>query len=418
MCCWGLAIVGTMAWRNRQQAGFSPNDLCEALDLLWESRQKQNKGPPNKPPAGARRPGDRPDRKAQNTRPMSERAERTDAQWLCSGCKAPNWTTRQVCRSCQKARPQELTPQKPPPPRSTSGASKAAPPTSYAAAVKGESTAPKSPDKDKAKEDKEAIKEKAESLQQILDDLPEDSLVRPDLEAQLQSLQGQLEDKRSKGARLDSAEARLRRAEAALAKKEQALEDAAKALEEAKQEADEAQKALEEVRAIMVPNTVAEPQEEEETVLKLGLADVHDLHKLLHNLQARIHNSSEAERPAKKSRDNTGAGAAQPQDDTQTNEILHKALGNLVAVVQAHQPPQAVGPATPAASQAPTQPGQVGHMPGGGTPGAPPARANPATPPASQSVLAPGVDTVASTAVDGDTQMGGDTQASAQNRST
>ena len=180
---------------------------------------------------------------------MSERAERTDAQWLCSGCKAPNYTTRQVCRSCQKARPQELTPQKPAPPRSTSGASKAAPPTSYAAAVKGESTAPKTPEKDKAKEDKEAIKEKAESLQQILDDLPEDSLLRPDLEAQLQSLQGQLEDKRSKGARLDSAEARLRRAEASQAKKEQALEDAAKALEEAKQETEEAQKALEEVRA-------------------------------------------------------------------------------------------------------------------------------------------------------------------------
>ena len=228
-----------MAWRNRQQAGFSPDDLCEALDLLWENRQKQNKGPPNKPPASARRSGDKPDRKAQNTRPLSERAEKTDAQWLCSGCKAPNWTTRQVCRSCQKARPQELTPQKPAPPRSTSGASKAAPPTSCAAAVKGESTAPKNPDKDKAKEDKEAIKEKAESLQQVLDDLPDDSLLRPDFEAQLQSLQGQLEDKRSKGARLDSAEARLRRAEASQAKKEQALEDAAKALEEAKQETEE-----------------------------------------------------------------------------------------------------------------------------------------------------------------------------------
>ena len=123
-----------------------------------------------------------------------------------------------------------------------------------------------------------------ESLQQVLDDLPEDSPLRPDFEAQLQSLQGQLEDKRSKGARLDSAEARLRRAEASLAKKEQAMEDAAKALEEAKQEAEEAQKALEEVRASMVPNTVAEQPEEDETVLKLGLADVHDLHNLLHNL--------------------------------------------------------------------------------------------------------------------------------------
>ena len=274
------------------------------------------------------------------------------------------------------------------------------------------------PRQDKAKEDKEAIKEKAESLQQVLDDLPDDSLLRPDFEAQLQSLQGQLEDKRSKGARLDSAEARLRRAEASLAKKEQALEDAAKALDEAKQEADEAKKTLEEVRATMVPNTVAEPNEEEETVLKLGLADVHDLHKLLHNLQARIHNSSEAERPAKKSRDNTGAGTAQPQDETQTNDILHRALGNLSAVVQAHQPQQVVGPATPAASQAPTLPGQVGHTPGGGTPGAHPAKTNLPPPAASQSVLAPGGDTVASTEVDGDTQMGGDTQASAQSRGT
>ena len=54
-------------------------------------------------PRGQARP------KAQNTRPYSERAEKTDAQWLCSGRKAPNWTTRQVCRACQKARPQELT---------------------------------------------------------------------------------------------------------------------------------------------------------------------------------------------------------------------------------------------------------------------------------------------------------------------
>ena len=137
---------------------------------------------------------------------------------------------------------------------------------------KGESTAPKSQDKDKAKEDKEAVREKTESLQQVLDDLPEDSPLRPDVEAQLQNLQGQLEDKRSKGARLDSAEARLRRAEASLAKKEQAMEDAAKALEEAKQEAEEAQKTLEEVRAIMVPNTVAEQPEEEETVLKSSSA--------------------------------------------------------------------------------------------------------------------------------------------------
>ena len=207
------------------------------------------------------------------------------------------------------------------PPRSANGASKAAPPTSYAAAVKGESTAPKSQDKEKAKEDKEAIKEKAESWQQVLDDLPDESPLRPEVEAQLQSLQGQLEDKRSKG------------------------------------------------RA----------QEEEETVLKLGLADVHDLHNLLHNLQARIHNSSEAERPAKKSRDNTGAGTAQPQDDTQTNEILHRALGNLGAVVQAHQPQQAAGAAPPAASQAPTLPGQVGHMPGGSTHA--PALQRPTSPP-------------------------------------
>ena len=41
-----------------------------------------------------------------------------------------------------------------------------------------------------------------------------------------------------------------------------------------------------------------EEPEEDETVPKLGLADVHDLRNLLHNLQARIHNSSEAERPA------------------------------------------------------------------------------------------------------------------------
>ena len=92
------------------------------------------------------------------------------------------------------------------------------------------------------------------------------------------------------------------------------MEDAAKALEEAKQEADEAQKTLEEVRATMVPNTLAEKPEEAETVLKLGLADVHDLRNLLHNLQARIHTA--ARRNGRPRRAGTARERARPSPKT------------------------------------------------------------------------------------------------------
>ena len=123
----------------KQAAGFlSRRPLRSSRPVMGKQGSTQQT------PGGRTAPGDKPDRKAQ-------RAEKTDAQWLCPGCKAPNWTTRQVCRSCQEARSQEL-PQKPPPLRSANGANKAAPPTSYAAAVKGESTAPKNQNKDKTKD--------------------------------------------------------------------------------------------------------------------------------------------------------------------------------------------------------------------------------------------------------------------------
>ena len=92
----------------------------------------------------------------------------------CVQMQGTQLNTRKVCRSCQKTRPHEH-PTNPPTPRSASGASKAAPTTFYADVVKGESMAPRTPNKDKAKEDKEAVKEKAESLQQVLDDVPDDS---------------------------------------------------------------------------------------------------------------------------------------------------------------------------------------------------------------------------------------------------
>ena len=88
--------------------------------------------PHQQTPQGARRRRENAD-KANNTRPLSEGAEEAEAQWLRAGCKAPNWTARTVCRSCQRARPQEHPTHNVTPPRSASGASKAAPPTSYAA---------------------------------------------------------------------------------------------------------------------------------------------------------------------------------------------------------------------------------------------------------------------------------------------
>ena len=186
-----------MAWRNKQQ-GFSPDDLCEALDLLWDNHQT---GLPIMPEGQASR------------------------------AHAPKASTTTLGEWCQQGCPAHLL-------------------RRNAAAVKGESTAPKSQDKHKAKEDKEAIKEKAESLQQVLDDLPDASPLRPDFEASCKACRGSSKTKEARGPgwtlpKHGFAEPKLP------GKKEQAMEDAAKALEEAKQEAEEAQKALEEVRATM-----------------------------------------------------------------------------------------------------------------------------------------------------------------------
>ena len=63
-------------------------------------------------------------------------------------------------------------------PRPSATPSCAAQPTSYSAAEKGESSAPKPTRKEETREDKEAVKEKAESLQQMIDDLPEDSQLK------------------------------------------------------------------------------------------------------------------------------------------------------------------------------------------------------------------------------------------------
>ena len=149
--------------------------------LLWENRQMQSKGSNSNPPKGARRRGENQDHKANNTRPLSERAEATETQWLCAGCKAD-----------RAKRPGHKSTQ--PPPRSANGVGNAALSTSYA-----------NPRQRQNQGRQRIVKEKAESLQQALDDLPEDSPLHSNLE------------------------------------KEQAMEDAAKAVEKAKQEAEEAQ---------------------------------------------------------------------------------------------------------------------------------------------------------------------------------
>ena len=193
------------------------------------SAKGQGKG--NAKPPGAR--------KAENLKPHSERASPTVEEVSCIKCKAYNWTSRCVCRSCGTALPQgnkavTYPPSSGPATVKSGGASSssvASSGLSYAAVAKG------APGQAEPKTDDKAVKtQKADKLEALLATLDPKDPLREDLQPQLDQLRNDLRDPRQPGARLDSAVAKKRKAEAKVAKCEEALRQAEESLRLAKEE--------------------------------------------------------------------------------------------------------------------------------------------------------------------------------------
>ena len=219
------------------------------------SAKGQGKG--NAKPPGAR--------KAENLKPHSERASPTVEEVSCIKCKAYNWTSRCVCRSCGTALPQGNKAVTPPPSSGpatvksggASSSSVASSGLSYAAVAKG------APGQAEPKTDEKAVKtQKADKLEALLATLDPKDPLREDLQPQLDQLRNDLRDPRQPGARLDSAVAKKRKAEAKVAKCEEALRQAEESLRVAKEENTAADSELKAAReaASPTPPPPAHPQ--------------------------------------------------------------------------------------------------------------------------------------------------------------
>ena len=197
------------------------------------------------------------ERKATNLKPLSERATPTVEEVSCTRCKAHNWTSRRVCRSCGAPLPQgnsqpqpHLTPTAQAKtsvgvPSSSSVASSG---LSYAAVAKG-ATGQADPKKD----DKTVLAQKADKLENLLATLDDADPLRKDLQPQLDQLRKDLRDPRQPGARLDSAVAKQKKAEAKVARCEEALRQAEDSLRLAREERAAADSELKAAREAAAP---------------------------------------------------------------------------------------------------------------------------------------------------------------------
>ena len=231
------------------------HSITQLTQAIGKTSTPQGKGQGKGPAKGqgkgnARAPGAR---KAENLKPYSERAGPTVEEVSCIECKAYNWTSRCVCRSCGTALPRGNK-AAPPPPSSgpatvKSGgifsSSVASSGLSYAAVAKGQAD-PKTDDK--------AVKtQKADKLEALLATLDPKDPLREDLQPQLDQLRNDLRDPRQPGARLDSAVAKQRKAEAKVAKCEEALRQAEESLRLAREEKTAADSELKAAREAASP---------------------------------------------------------------------------------------------------------------------------------------------------------------------
>ena len=192
-----------------------------------------------------------PARRRPNLKPNEERATPTLIEIKCQKCQAYNWTSRELCRSCETplARLPGISTSSTPPLQPVAKPVGITPGKSYADAAAGSPPASQSV----LALDKEGLSKRQAELETVIGTLPDESPLKTELSTQLDSVKEKLKDPRQPGARLDSATAGLKKATARREKAEETLKQAQEALEQARLQETRATQELEDAKAAAAP---------------------------------------------------------------------------------------------------------------------------------------------------------------------
>ena len=173
-----------------------------------------------------------PARRRPNLKPNEERATPTLIEIKCQKCQAYNWTSREVCRSCETplARLPGVSSSSNQPLQPVARPPGTVPGKSYADAAAGSPPMSQSV----LTLDKEGLSKRQAELETVIGTLPDESPLKTELSTQLDSVKDKLKDPRQPGARLDSATAGVKKATARREKAEETLKQAQEALEQAR----------------------------------------------------------------------------------------------------------------------------------------------------------------------------------------
>ena len=128
--CFPSLVGAEMAWTEVQRKGrgkgmsgvehsltATQQSITQLTQAIGKTLTPQGKGQGKGKAKGQGKGDAKPPgaRKAENLKSLSERATPTMEEVSCLKCKAYNWTSRCVCRSCGTALPQVNKPSTPPP---------------------------------------------------------------------------------------------------------------------------------------------------------------------------------------------------------------------------------------------------------------------------------------------------------------
>ena len=283
------------------QPPFCPVPGIEGQRQRQRTGQTQTQGslPGSTSPATATQASSEgPARRRPNLKPNEERATPTLIEIKCQKCQAYNWTSRELCRSCETplarlpgisssftqplqpaARPLGTTPGK-----SYADAAAGSPPASQPVLVL----------------DKEGLSKRQAELETVIGTLPDESPLKTELSTQLDSVKEKLKDPRQPGARLDSATAGVKKATARREKAEETLKQAQEALEQARLQETRAIQGLEDAKAAAAPPPP--PETPPPGSVSLSSDDVAGLISFFQELAEEREAAPGAEPPSKKGR--------------------------------------------------------------------------------------------------------------------